>query len=82
MNQDQIKSLLAEHFTESEVSVQGSDGRFELRIVADDFIGLSRVARQQAVYKVLNPYIQSGAIHAVSIQAVSCDEWHKIAPDG
>jgi acid stress-induced BolA-like protein IbaG/YrbA len=32
------------------------------------FEGLNAVKRQQAVYKVLNPHISSGAIHAVSMR--------------
>jgi len=36
--------------------------------VGEVFEGLNAVKRQQFVYKILNPYIVDGRLHAVSIQ--------------
>lgn len=39
----------------------------EITGVGEVFEGLNAVKRQQFVYKILNPYIVDGTLHAVSI---------------
>ena len=53
------------------VEVFGEGNRFELRVVAEAFEGLGRVKRQQAVYGAIRQHIQSGAVHAVTIRALT-----------
>jgi BolA protein len=43
---------------------------FSVRIVADDFAGLSRVERQRRVYAVLAEEM-AGSVHALSLTALS-----------
>lgn len=40
----------------------------EITGVGEVFEGLNAVKRQQFVYRILNPYIVDGRLHAVSIQ--------------
>lgn len=63
----EIKALLDSELPEASVVVQGTDGKYQVEIVSTIFEGLNRVKRQQAVYRILNPHISSGAIHAVSM---------------
>ena len=50
----------------------GHDGRgeshFKLLVVADDFLGLSRVQRHQKIYDLLSEYMKN-QIHALAIEA-------------
>ncbi|MDE0442302.1 MAG: BolA/IbaG family iron-sulfur metabolism protein [Gammaproteobacteria bacterium] len=71
---DDLKSRLEEAFPDAEVAVAGEGNRFEVHIVSAAFEGLSRVARQRAVYAVIGDLIASGAIHAVTIRASTFDE--------
>ena len=68
---DDIKARLGEAFANAKVAVAGDGNRYQLRVVADEFAGLSRVKRQQAVYAAIGDLIQSGAIHAVTIRALT-----------
>lgn len=68
METSQIESLLSSEFVDGEVHVEGGDGKYQVSIVSEVFAGLNQVKRQQAVYKVLNDHISSGAIHAVSMR--------------
>lgn len=77
MNSEQLTQILQEAFPDAEVTVTGQAGKFDLRIVDDQFEGKRSVARQQAVYAPLNSYIASGAVHAVTIRAMTKDEWRK-----
>jgi acid stress-induced BolA-like protein IbaG/YrbA len=56
--------------------VSGQAGKFDLRIVDDQFDGKRTITRQQAVYAPLNSYIASGEVRSYD----SCndkDEWRK-----
>ena len=67
MNSNDIGSLLQAALPDARITVQGDGGKFEVEIVSPVFEGLNRVKRQQAVYRILNEHISSGAIHAVSM---------------
>jgi acid stress-induced BolA-like protein IbaG/YrbA len=74
MNNDDIARLLASALPGATIDVQGDGYKYQVNVISSTFAGLSRVKRQQAVYKVLNEHIQSGAIHAVNMQLLTPDE--------
>ena len=77
MNSEKLTEILKTAFPEAEVTVSGQAGKFDLRIVDDQFEGKRPVARQQSVYVPLNSYIASGEVHAVTIRAMTKEEWRK-----
>ncbi len=77
MNSEQLTEILKAAFPEAEVAVSGQGGKFDLRIVDNQFEGKRPVVRQQAVYAPLNSYIASGEVHAVTICAMTQEEWRK-----
>ncbi len=68
MECEQIKQLLAAELPECEITVEGGDGKYLILMVGKVFEGLNPVKRQQTIYKILNEYIASGAIHAVTMR--------------
>ncbi len=68
---DEVQARLAAAFENAEIAVTGEGNRFEVRVVTEAFTGLSRVRRQQAVYAAIREFIDSGAIHAVTIRAAT-----------
>ncbi|MEY2863285.1 MAG: hypothetical protein RLY58_992 [Pseudomonadota bacterium] len=77
MNSELLTQLLQTAFPEADIAVTGEGSKYDLRIVDARFDGLRPVARQQAVYAPLNSYIASGEIHAVTIRALTAEEWRK-----
>ncbi|MFB2539452.1 MULTISPECIES: BolA family iron metabolism protein IbaG [unclassified Acinetobacter] len=77
MNSEQLHEILIQAFPQADIQVKGEGGKFDLRIVDSCFDGKRTVARQQAVYAPLNQYITSGEVHAVTIRAMTPDEWKK-----
>ena len=77
MSSDQLTQILKEAFPEAEVAVSGQARKFDLRIVDDQFEGKRTLTRHQAVYAPLNSYIASGEVHAVTIRAMTKEEWRK-----
>ena len=68
MSPRDIEDLIANELTDCKINIEGGDGKFNLSIIGDVFEGLNAVNRQKMIYKILNAQIQSGAIHAVTMQ--------------
>jgi len=68
---EEIRQLLLAEYPECEIQVEGGDGKYLVTAIGEVFEGLNAVKRQQAIYKVLNPHITSGAIHAVSMRLLT-----------
>ena len=68
MSPSDIEDLLASELTGCKINIEGGDGKFNLSITGDVFEGLNAVKRQKMIYKILNTQIQSGAIHAITMQ--------------
>lgn len=52
-------------------AVDGDGYKYEVNAVSDVFTDLNAVKRQQFVYRILNPYIADGRIHAVTIRTLT-----------
>jgi acid stress-induced BolA-like protein IbaG/YrbA len=74
MNPKEIEKALSAEFEGTDITAAGADGKYQVRIISDAFAGLNAVKRQQSVYRVLNPHIASGAIHAISMQLLTPEE--------
>lgn len=64
----EILAILQAAAPEVQWSVDGDGYKYQVEAVSDLFAGLNAVKRQQYVYKILNPYIADGRIHAVSLR--------------
>lgn len=74
MDASQINTLLEAQLEDCQIKVEGGDGKYLVTIVGDMFEGLNAVKRQQAIYKILNEHITSGAIHAVTMKLLTVSE--------
>ncbi|MFQ3231149.1 BolA family protein [Reinekea sp.] len=74
MTADQVKSLLLDTFSESDIHVEGEGAKYMISIVSALFEGKRAVPRQQMVYALLNEHISSGEIHAVSMDLKTPEE--------
>ena len=67
--EDIIKKILTENINQSIVKVEGSDAKYTVEISSDDFSGKTIIERHKMVYALLDQYIKSGEIHALTIKA-------------
>ncbi len=74
-----IKSLIETHLNNSQAQVTGEESQFEATVVSDAFEGLSMVRQHQLIYGILNDYIQSGEIHALTIKAYTPEQWSQLS---
>ena len=77
MNSEEIKDKLNQSLVLDNCIVTGENGTFTVVAVGDIFADLSRVKKQQVIYQRLNDDILSNAIHALTIKALTPDEWQK-----
>ena len=76
MQAQQIEQMIQAGLPDARVQVLGNDGQhFEATVVCESFAGQSRLQRHRLVYAGLAEAINSGALHAVSIRALTPDEW-------
>ena len=75
MTNDEVKALIEAGIQNAEVIVNGDGSHFEAIVVAELFSDMRPVKRQQTVYGTVNEQIASGAIHALTIKAMTSAEW-------
>lgn len=71
----EIKAILEQALSLEEIHVKGDGSHFEVIAVSEQFEGMSRVKKQQAIYAPLMEQIKTNAIHALSIKALTPAEW-------
>ena len=74
MDLQSIESDLRVALGDCTIEMDSEGNKLAVEIVSGVFVGLSRVKRQQLVYKALNERIESGEIHAVSMRTYSPEE--------
>ena len=75
MNEEQVIDILrAGLHPDAGIRVERNNNKFLVRLVSDEFAGMSTVQRHQKIYQLLADPIRHGDIHAVSIQAWTTQE--------
>ncbi|MFY0664606.1 MAG: BolA/IbaG family iron-sulfur metabolism protein [Natronospirillum sp.] len=67
MHAEQVRDILTAALPDCTVEVTGSGAKFHVTARGSAFQGLMPLKQQQLVYGFLNEHIQSGAIHAVTM---------------
>ena len=71
MTEEEIKKRILDGIPGCQVNVVVSGNRAEISVVSESFEGLSRVQRDQAIYKYVNDYISEGTLHALTVIATA-----------
>ncbi len=69
MTANEIAALLQQHLAHAQIEASGEGGHFKVQVISEAFLNQSLVKRHQAIYRVLQPHIDDGTIHALSIDA-------------
>ena len=64
---DVITKILSEGINYNKLTVEGSDSKYEVKIVSDIFDNKSTIQRHKIIYALLDDYIKTGEIHALTI---------------
>ena len=75
MRMDFYSDRIEQSIEGASATVSGDGSKFEALVITDSFNDLSTLKRHKLVYAVLDEYIKSGAIHALTINAYTKAEW-------
>ena len=74
---DVITKILSEGIKYDTLSVEGSESKYEVQIVSDIFDNKSTIQRHKIIYALLDSYIKTGEIQALTIKAMTISESEK-----
>ena len=74
---DVITKVISDEIKYSDLRVEGSEAKYEVQIVSDVFDGKSLIQRHKIIYALLDNYIKTGEIHALTIKAMTSSESKK-----
>ncbi|WWP02655.1 MAG: BolA/IbaG family iron-sulfur metabolism protein [Candidatus Dasytiphilus stammeri] len=80
MDNNEIKNLIikASFLKSKNVYITGDSQHLQIIAISDNFLGMSRVQKEQIIYAPLMKYIINKKIHSISIKTYSFNEWsHK-----
>ncbi len=72
--QEEIAEKIRDALNAQTVNVVLDGNRALIEVVSDQFVGMNRVKKQQAVYACIQDYIADGRLHAVTIKAETPSE--------
>lgn len=70
---NRIDSLLQD----AEVDIEGEDCSFSVSIISDEFKGLMPVKRQQKILALFAEELQTGELHALTVNAFTMEEFNR-----
>ena len=74
---DVITKVISDGIKYNELVVEGSEAKYEVQIVSNVFDGKSIIQRHKLIYALLDNYIKTGEIHALTIKAMTISESKK-----
>jgi len=74
MDKYTIKEIIESSLKGSLVEVDGGEGKYNANVTYEGFDGLSTINRHKLVYGVLDSYIKSGELHAISLKTYTNKE--------
>ena len=74
---DIITKALSEGIEYDKLTVEGSESKYEVKIVSNVFDKKSTIQRHKIIYALLDSYIKTGEIHALTIKAMTLSELEK-----
>ncbi len=75
MTAEQIKALIAAGLACQHLELSGDGQHWYATIVSSEFEGLRAIRRHQRVYATLGGKVDSGEVHALSMQTYTPAEW-------
>ncbi|MBK9443561.1 MAG: BolA family transcriptional regulator [Comamonadaceae bacterium] len=75
MTADLLKALITAGLPCEHLEVNGDGRHWYATLVSAEFVGKRAIARHQRVYATLGDKMKTDEVHALSIKALTPDEW-------
>ena len=77
LDPEELRKHIAQGMNCVRLDVTGDGRHFQAVVVSAAFAGLSRVRRHQHVYQVLGDQMRDEAVHALSLNTLTPEEWQE-----
>lgn len=68
MGNIQIEEIIRSYLDDiSDLKISGRDCNFSIKIVSEDFVNMSTLERHKSIMKLFTQLLQSGELHAISL---------------
>ena len=75
MDNNKLQEIIESYLDDvSDLSVSGQDCNFSIKIVSKDFTNMSILQRHKSIMKLFSDLLQSGELHAISLDLKSPSE--------
>ena len=75
MDNNKLQEIIESYLDDvSDLSVSGQDCNFSIKIVSKDFTNMSILQRHKSIMKLFSGLLQSGELHAISLDLKSPSE--------
>ena len=75
MDNNKLQEIIESYLDDvSDLSVSGQDCNFSIKIVSKDFTNMSIFQRHKSIMKLFSDLLQSGELHAISLDLKSPSE--------
>ena len=75
MDNNKLQEIIQSYLDDvSDLSVSGQDCNFSIKIVSKDFTNMSILQRHKSIMKLFSDLLQSGELHAISLDLKSPSE--------
>ena len=80
MNAEQLQYIIENALENTKALIETHDNvHFNATIISQKFSSIgNKVKRQQLIYGIINHYIASGEIHAISMKTYSPEQWQDL----
>jgi acid stress-induced BolA-like protein IbaG/YrbA len=75
MDLESVKQMIQQGFSSAEVQVGGEGCNLNATVISPDFVGLSRIKQHRMVMDTVKPLLQSGELHALSLNTYTPEGW-------
>ncbi len=69
-----IKDLIEKEMSDAQVKVDGDGSKYTVTVISDNFENKSIIDRHKMIYSIVDEYIKTGEIHALTIFAKTNSE--------
>jgi len=77
MEKADVIAIIQNAVPDADIALEGEDCNFTVRVISPSFASMRTLQRQQTVLAGFNEQLRSGEIHALSVKAMTPEEWQK-----
>ena len=68
MSPEKIREMIQAQLPDAQVTTAGEECNFTIEVTSEAFVGKSPIQRHCMINDIFKPYLESGALHALSIK--------------